>query len=250
MIPKIIHFVWFGGKPYPKKIKYCIDSWKRILPDYRFIRWDESNFDVNSVSFTKEAFEVGQWAFISDYVRIKALYEIGGWYLDTDVEVLKPLAPFEDKCVVLGTDETGSLTAVYGTEPKNEIWKNILGVYNNTHYLKPNGSQNQKVINQYIQEEIAKMGYVHENKMQELKNGIVVYPDDYFHVVSLEQGTRHFTENSTCIHWQTMLWTPKKSRMLRWIRLRILKPIMGDNFMKVYSFIVSIIKNKATNSSV
>lgn len=242
MIPKIIHFVWFGGKPYPKKIQYCIDSWKKVLPDYQFIRWDESNFDVNSVPFTKQAFEQGMWAFVSDYVRIKALYEQGGWYLDTDVEVLKPLAPFENNRVTLGTDENGSLTAVYGTEPKNTIWKNILDVYNRTDFVLSDGTQNIKVINQYIQDEIAKMGYVHENKLQDFQNGVIVYPDDYFHVVSLEKGTRHFTENSTCIHWQTMLWTPKKSRALRWVRLHILKPILGDNFMKIYSKIVKVIR--------
>lgn len=234
MIPKIIHFVWFGGKPYPKKIQYCIDSWKRILPDYQFIRWDESNFDVNYVPFTKQAYEHGMWAFVSDYVRIKALYEQGGWYLDTDVEVLKSLAPFEDNKVTLGTDENGSLTAVYGTEPQNAIWKNILDVYNQTEFIKPDGTQNIKVINQYIQDEIAKLGYVHENKFQNLRNGVVVYPDDYFHVVSLEKGTRHFTENSTCIHWQTMLWTPKISRVGRWIRLKIIKPIIGKrNYIKL-----------------
>lgn len=242
MIPKIIHFVWFGGKPYPKKIQYCIDSWKRILPDYQFVRWDESNFSVNSVPFTKQAFEQGMWAFVSDYVRIKALYEQGGWYLDTDVEVLKPLAPFENNRVTLGTDENGSLTAVYGTEPKNDIWKNVLEVYNQTDFINPDGSQNIKVINQYIQEEIAKMGYTHENKLQNLGNGVLVYPDDYFHVVSLEKGTRHFTENSTCIHWQTMLWTSKKSRALRWMRLHIMKPIFGDDFMKHYSRIVKHLK--------
>lgn len=242
MIPKIIHFVWFGGKPYPKKIQYCIDSWKRILPDYQFIKWDESNFDVNSVKFTKEAYEVGKWAFVSDYARIKALYEYGGWYLDTDVEVLKPLSPFESNRVTLGTDENGSLTAVYGTETKNDIWKNVLDVYNQTNFINPDGSQNIKVINQYIQDEIAKMGYVHENKLQDFGNGVIVYPDDYFHVVSLEKGTRHFTESSTCIHWQTMLWTSRKSRALRWVRLHVLKPIFGDDFMTHYSRMVKRIK--------
>lgn len=242
MIPKIIHYVWFGGRPYPKKIDFCIESWKRILPDYKFIRWDESNFDITSIPFTKQAFEKGAWAFVSDYVRIKALYEYGGWYLDTDVEVLKPLTPFEDKHVVLGTDENGSLTAVYGTEPQNAIWKNILDVYNNTNYINPDGSQNQKVINQYIQDEIAKIGYIHENRLQNLQNGIIVYPDDYFHVVSLEKGTRHLTENSTCIHWQTMLWTPQTSRTLRWIRLHVLKPLLGDDFMKIYLKIKKLLR--------
>lgn len=242
MIPKIIHYVWFGGKPYPKKIQYCIDSWKKILPDYQFMRWDESNFNVNSVLFTKQAFENGMWAFVSDYVRIKALYEYGGWYLDTDVEVLKPLVPFENNKVVLGTDENGSLTAVYGTEPGHPLWGNVLEAYQNTSFLKKDGTLNVKVINQYIQDVLTPWGYVHENKYQELDEGVVIYPDDYFHVQSLEKGTRHFTENSTCIHWQTMLWTPRRSRALRWVRLHIVKPILGDNYMRTWNLIVSKIR--------
>lgn len=242
MIPKIIHFVWFGKKPYPKKIQYCIDSWRRILPDYQFIRWDESNFDINSVPFTKFAYEHGNYAFVSDYVRIQALCKYGGWYLDTDVEVLKPLDKFENNDVTLGTDENGSLTAVYGSCAEHSIWTNVLKEYNKIELVADSDISKIKVINQYIQDEIAKYGYEKANRYQKLENNIVVYPDEYFHVVSLEKGTRHFTENSTCIHWQTMLWTPRKSRALRWVRLHILKPIFGDDFMKHYSRIVKRIK--------
>lgn len=242
MIPKIIHYVWFGGKPYPEKIQYCIDSWKKILPDYEFMRWDESKFDVNTVPFTRQAFEKGMWAFVSDYVRMVALYEYGGWYLDTDVEVLKPLSPFEDKRVVLGTDENGSLTAVYGTEPHHWIWKACLDKYNASSFVLSDGELNLKVVNQYIQEEITSQGYIHENKYQELGEGIYVYPDDFFHVQSLEKGTRHLTENSTCIHWQTMLWTPRRSRMMRWVRLHIVKPILGEDYMRFWNKITSVLK--------
>lgn len=244
MIPKIIHYVWFGGKPYPKKIQYCIDSWKQFLPDYEFRRWDESNFDVNSVEFTRQAFEKGVWAFVSDYVRVQALYEYGGWYLDTDVEVLKPLSPFENHRVVLGTDENGSITAVYGTEPHHPLWKAVMDVYRSTNFLLDDGTMNAKVINQYIQDVLAPWGYVKENKYQELQHGVVVYPDDYFHVQSLEKGTRHFTGNSTCIHWQTMLWTPLSSRILRWIRLHLVKPVLGDDYLKTWSSIVDKFKRK------
>ena len=243
MIPKIIHYVWFGKKPYPKKVQYCLDSWKRILPEYEFKRWDETNFDVNSVLFTKQAAEHKMWAFVSDYVRIKAMYDYGGWYLDTDVEVLKPLSPFENNHIVLGTDENGSLTAVYGTEPKEEIWRNILAKYDNEKFLQEDGSLNKQVINIYIQEEMQKIGYIKKNELQNLQNGIIVYPDDYFHVISLEKGTRHQTENSTCIHWQTMLWTSKSSRILRWFRLHILKPILGDDFLLKYNSLMSKIKH-------
>lgn len=234
MIPKVVHYVWFGKKPYPKKIEKCIESWHKVLHDYQFIRWDETNFDVGEILFARQAAENGMWAFVSDYVRIRALFEYGGWYLDTDVEVLKPLSAFEVNSVVFGTDENGSLTAVYGTEPHNMIWKHLIRRYQETKFVLEDGSFNLKVINQYIQEEIAQYGYVHKNEFQKLANGILVFPDDFFHVQSLEKGTRHLTENSTCIHWQTMTWTSKTSRVLRWVRLNLMKPILGPNFLNIY----------------
>ena len=91
MIPKIIHYCWFGGNELPEESKRYIESWKRYCPDYQIIKWSEENFDVNSVPYTKEAYEEKKWAFITDYVRLKVLYESGGIYMDTDVEVIKPL---------------------------------------------------------------------------------------------------------------------------------------------------------------
>lgn len=242
MIPKIIHYVWFGKKPYPPKIRHCIDSWEKKLPDYEFKLWNEDTFDVNACRFAKEAFDNKKWAFVSDYVRIEALYTYGGWYLDTDVEILKPLAPFENKRVVLGTDEDGALTAIYGTEPHHPYWKKVLDYYHAMPFIKDDGTLNMLVVNDHLQKILAEYGYVFVNKYQELTEGIFVYPDDYFHVASLEKGTKHLTANSVAIHWQTMTWTSKGSRFRRFIRINILKPIFGDDFMKVYNSIKKIIK--------
>ncbi len=91
MIPKMIHYCWFGGKPLPKDVLDCIKTWKKYCPDYEIKRWDESNFDVNSHPFMKAAYEAKAWAFVSDYARLKVVYDNGGIYLDTDVELLKNL---------------------------------------------------------------------------------------------------------------------------------------------------------------
>lgn len=122
MIPKIVHYIWFGGNSYSEKIQHCIDSWHKYLPDYEFMLWNEETFDVNSVRFTKEAYENKKWAFVSDYVRVYALYNYGGFYLDTDVEVLKPLTDFTGNKLLLGTDEDGALTALMGSEKNFELW--------------------------------------------------------------------------------------------------------------------------------
>lgn len=243
MIPKIIHYIWFGKKPFPEKVQECIDSWHKYMPEYKFMLWNEDSFDVNSVPFTKQAYENKKWAFVSDYVRIYALYEFGGWYLDTDVEILKPLAPFENKSLVFGTDVNGALTALMGSESGHPYWNRMLDIYANMSFIKEDGSFNVIVNNTYLQDVLIDYGFVHENKYQELGNDIVVYPDDYFHVADLEKGTIHKTKNSYAIHWHTLLWTSKMSHMMRFFRLHFLKPIFGeDRFLNVWNSVKKLIK--------
>ena len=90
-IPKVIHYCWFGKNPKPPLIQKCMDSWKQVLPEYEIIEWNEDNFDVAENQYAKEAYENKKWAFVTDYVRLKVLYEHGGIYLDSDVEILKPM---------------------------------------------------------------------------------------------------------------------------------------------------------------
>ena len=94
MIPKIIHYCWFGGKPLPKRTLKCLASWKKFCPDYEIIKWDETNFDVNCCSYVKEAYEAKRFAFVADVARLKAIVDNGGVYMDTDVEVLRPIDIF------------------------------------------------------------------------------------------------------------------------------------------------------------
>ena len=240
MIPKIVHYIWFGGKPFPEKVQRCIESWQKYLPDYEFRLWNEETFDVNSVEFTKQAYANQKWAFVSDYVRVKALFEIGGWYLDTDVEIVKPLAPLEGERLVLGTDEIGELTALMGSEKGHPYWKEILDYYHTLEFVREDGSLNMVVNNKYLQDILEKYGYVHENKYQELKEGIIVFPDDYFHVVSFMKGDKHQTKNTYAIHWHTLLWVSKKTHINRWLRLNVLRPLMGGEissklFLKLHS---------------
>lgn len=243
MIPKIVHYIWFGGKPFPEKVQKCIDSWHKYLPDYEFKLWNEDTFDVNSVDFTKQAYANKKWAFVSDYVRMYALNKYGGWYLDTDIEILRPIERFENHRMVLGTDYDGALTALMASESGHPYWAEVLNYYHSMSFVKEDGSFNMTVNNTHLQRILKGYGYVFENKYQELKYGIIVYPDDYFHVADVEKGTLHKTENSYAIHWHTLLWTSEMTHFNRWFRLHIMKPILGeDNFLKVWLGIKKIFK--------
>ena len=243
MIPKIIHYIWFGGKPFPNKVLKCIESWHKYLPDYEFKLWNEETFDVNSVEFTKQAYANKKWAFVSDYVRMYALNKFGGWYLDTDIEILRPIERFEDHRMVLGTDHDGALTALMGSEPNHPYWTEVLAFYDSMNFVNEDGTFNITVNNTHLQGVLESYGYKFENKFQELKEGIVVYPDDYFHVANNEKGTIHKTNNSYAIHWHTLLWTSEMSHFNRWFRLHIMKPIWGeDRFMQVYTRFTSVFK--------
>lgn len=209
------------------------------MPQYEFVLWNEDSFDVNQTLFTQQAYSKKKWAFVSDYVRIYALYKYGGWYLDTDVEIVKPLSPFENNRLVMGTDDGGYLAgALIGSEPGHPYWKTMLRYYDSLKFVN-NGSLNLTVINTYLQNVLADYGYVVENKLQKLKDGIIIYPDDYFHVASLTSGKMHRTDNTYAIHWHTLTWVSKKTKFIRFMRLYVLCPIIGD---KAYTKITDWLK--------
>lgn len=160
MIPKIVHYIWFGGNPYSEKIKKCIDSWHKYLPDYEFMLWNEQTFNIEqSCDFVKEAYAKKKWAFVSDYVRVWALNKYGGYYLDTDVEVLMPLDSFSNKKIVLGVDETGHLTAFMASENHQPLWGKIMDIYHSMHFSKEDGTLNTVVNNAYIEDLLKDYGF-------------------------------------------------------------------------------------------
>ena len=132
MIPKIIHYCWFGGNPLPTDVKQCIESWKKMCPDYEIKRWDESNFDVNAHPFTKAAYEAKAWAFVSDYARLKVVCDNGGIYLDTDVELLKNLDSLREYQCYIGVQQAGHLCTTglgFGATKSNPVVQQMLRKY-------------------------------------------------------------------------------------------------------------------------
>lgn len=159
MIPKIIHFCWMSGDPYPKKIQKCIDSWHRCLPDYEIVLWDSKRFDVNSSIWVKEAYEHKKYAFCADYIRLYALYNYGGIYLDSDVEVLKSYDELLHLPYFIGLESSGHIeAATIGAEKHNEFLGKVLEYYQNRHFVKPDGSLDIMIMPKVI-DDVIKSNY-------------------------------------------------------------------------------------------
>ena len=136
MIPKIIHYCWFGDKEMPAQLKKYIKSWKKYCSDYEIKLWNEENFDINSNQYVKEAYENKKYAFVTDYVRLFALYNYGGIYMDTDVEILKPLDGFVQNKAFFGFESKDYIqTALIGSEPSHPIIKEFLDYYWYSHFI-------------------------------------------------------------------------------------------------------------------
>ena len=136
MIPKVIHYCWFGGNPMPKLAKKCIKSWKKYLPDYEIIEWNESNFDINCCNYVKEAYQEQKFAYVSDYARLKIIYDNGGIYLDIDVEIIKPLDDLLKYDSFFGFENPEFIATGlgFGAVKHNKIVKQMMDEYGNNHY--------------------------------------------------------------------------------------------------------------------
>lgn len=234
MIPKKIHYCWFGGKPLSDEMEKFISTWHKYCPDYEFIKWDENNFDIcQSIPFVKEAYEHKKYAFVSDYVRLCALYNKGGIYIDTDVELVKPLEPFlndrfftsieyiEDNVRIFNTTDKlnsdgtkkdanevitgiGIMSAFFGAEPKHPYIKDCMDFYKEKHFIQPDGSFYDKIILTVVLALCAeKYGFRYINTEQKVNEGIHFYPRDYFAHLNLK------SENSVALHMAYNSWREK-----------------------------------------
>ena len=207
MIPKIIHYCWFGRGEMPEIAMNCIASWHKFMPDYGYKLWNEDNFDINSVPYVKEAYEARKFAFVTDYIRLYALYTEGGIYMDTDVEVLKPYDDLLQLEAFTGYEGskfkppvTGTMASVAGGE-----WvKEQLDSYQNAHFVKSDGSLDLTTNTQRISAVMRKNGFVQDGKYHVYKD-LHVFPADYF---CPKQTTGEFllTDNTYCDHHFMGTW--------------------------------------------
>ena len=224
MIPKIIHYCWFGRKALPRSAKKCIESWKKYLPDYEIKEWNEDNFDVNMIPYTQEAYSAKRYAFVSDYARFYILYHYGGIYFDTDVEVIKPIDDILEKGAFMGcetiAEEEIPLYVAPGLglalEPKNEIIKELLDLYSCLHFINSDGTHNLKSIVQYTTDILVEHGLQKKGDIQNVGN-IWIYPKDYFNPYDCEHNRMVLTINTRTIHYFAGTWKTNKERFMEFV---------------------------------
>ncbi len=213
MIPKKIHYCWFGGKPLPPLAIKCIESWKKYLPDYEIIEWNESNFDVNCIDYVREAYEAKKWAFVSDYARFKILYEQGGVYFDTDVEVIKDMSHIISAGNFMGFEREIKTNPGLGlaVAPGLGLYKEILEDYEKSHFKNEDGTLDLTTIVERTTEILKAHGLKQIEGVQNVCD-INIYPKDYFNPIDMDSGRLIITENTVSIHHYMASWETKENK--------------------------------------
>lgn len=213
MIPRTIHYCWFGRGEMPQLAIDCIASWHKYMPDWEYKLWNEDNFDVNSTPYTKEAYEARRYAFVTDYVRLYALKSEGGVYMDTDVEILKPLdALLQLKAFTgyEGSKHKPPVTGLMASEANGEWVTEQLTAYDNVRFLMPDGSYDTTTNTWRISRIMQANGFVCDGKQKQYKD-LTVFPTDYF-CPHQTTGEYLLTENTYCNHHFMGSWNDKKDK--------------------------------------
>ena len=192
MIPKIIHYCWFGGNPLPESSKKYIASWRKLMPDYEIKEWNESNFDVRKSKYTYEAYRLKKYAFVSDYVRLCALYNEGGIYFDTDIDVMKSLTPLLNNKSFIGWEADYIGTGVMAAEPHQKWIKDVLDTYTGHGFILWSGKLNNEPNPYRVTRILKRYGLVMDKKYYEDRTKYLI------------------TDNTYCVHQYEGSWTDRK----------------------------------------
>lgn len=239
MIPQTIHYCWFGRNPLPEKAQKCIASWRKFFPDYEIKEWNEDNFDVNIIPYTREAYEAKKYAFVSDYARFWILYRYGGLYFDTDVEVIKPMDDIIEFGPFMGVEvppKTGLPQVApglgLGATRGLDLYKLLLDKYATLSFRNPDGSLNQKTIVAHTTKVLVGQGLQRTDEIQQVA-GVWIYPADYFNPLDSLTGKLKITENTRSIHWYMNSWSDT-SKVYKWFS-KLSHRLFGTKFNKIKS---------------
>ena len=206
MIPKVIHYCWFGKKPLPAAVKRCIRSWKRFCPDYQIIQWNEDNFDVRRHLFMRQAYDAQKWVFVSDVARLMIVWTHGGVYLDTDVELLHPLDSLLAYKAYFGMEGVAINTGVgFGAERGNPLVGAMLRAYQDAPFLKADGQYDTEPCPVKNTRAARDFGYVENGSLQEIQ-GMLFLPPEYLCPLDYRTMNAGVTPNTISIHHYSMSW--------------------------------------------
>ena len=214
MIPKIIHYCWFGRGEKPELAKKCIASWRRFCPDFEIREWNEDNCGDLAIPFMAEAYAAKKYAFVSDVMRLVVLEQYGGVYFDTDVEVLRDISPLLEDEGFIGFENDRFVNSgqVLAAIPHHPVIGAMIAEYKTLHFLNPDGSINAVGCPHLNSDVMERFGLV-RNGQEQLVAGIHVYPEDYFNPMDSTTGKLTKTEHTYSIHWYSMSWLPKRTQI-------------------------------------
>lgn len=234
MIPKKIHYCWFGGKPLPSAVKQCIATWEKYCPDFEITQWNESNFDINCHPFVRRAYEVKAWAFVSDYARLKVVYDNGGIYFDTDVELLKSVESLIYNECYIGVQQYGHQCTTglgFGASKFNPIVLEMMKQYDGLVYQEENKA---KLACPYLNAKVfTDLGYTYSTEVQKVP-GATIFPPRFFDPLAPGDNLENLLCDETIsIHHYSASWTSKTTRAKR----SIIRLIGQERVMKIKRFL-------------
>lgn len=223
MIPKVIHYCWFGRNPKPDLALKCMKSWKKYCPDYEIIEWNEDNFDISACPlYVRQAYAEKRWAFVTDYVRLKVVYDHGGIYLDTDVELRKPLTPLLDCHAYFGFEEGHRVNTGlgFGAEAGVPILRELIADYQEIPFIKEDGSYDLEPCPSRNTKIFLRHGLRLEDSMQVLEGNIRILPTIYLCPLSYSTKKRQHSSLTISIHWFTASWKSEEEKARHKQKLR------------------------------
>lgn len=246
MIPKIIHYCWFGRNPLPKSAEKCIESWKLFFPDFEIKEWNEDNFDINIIPYTREAYNAKKYAFVSDFARFWILHNEGGLYFDTDVEVIRDMHPIVAEGPFMGF-ELNPINKLnkkmrvnpglgLGVDAGHHLYKEMIDLYSNMHWVSyKDANKEMPTVVEYTTSMLINKG-LKEINLQQTIEGIHIYLEDVFCPISIADGKLRITDNTCTIHWFDQSW---QSPLRKYGRKLILK-IGGTRLKNLIKNIINL----------
>lgn len=239
MIPKKIHYCWFGRGDKPADAIQCIESWRNTLPEYEIVEWNEDNFDIDFNKYVRQAYDARKFAFVSDVARLYALYNQGGIYMDCDVEVVKPLDELLNFETVAGFETSGCIsTALIGAVPGSPIISELLEAYSQRSFVRLDGSFDTTTNVDFITDIMKSYGLILNDKPQTIK-GLTILPWEYLSPKSVNDGKVYATDNTLAIHHFAGSWLSPTRR--RWNKFK--KLIRGYKIKRFVKRILSLGNN-------